>query len=174
MIGSKSTSLAEFAYSLALKYKQGGPGEKLDNIFVIHTALLCNFTLNNPDLIGEEEPKGEGSVGIDDASQCPQKKKRKSLGGRLARGEDYWSKVEAYFEKEIATRGWNLAGHGWKDIVDEIVRLENWPQQISTPSSTARSITPIVANTHAHLVSPVSPVSVPTSLEGLSFERLFN
>lgn len=36
-------SLAKFTYDSALKYKRGGPGERLDEGFTIHNAILVRL-----------------------------------------------------------------------------------------------------------------------------------
>ncbi|KAF8151690.1 hypothetical protein B0H34DRAFT_664710, partial [Crassisporium funariophilum] len=42
VLGPSTMSLADFTYQSACKYKHGGPGDKLDQLFIIHNALLVS------------------------------------------------------------------------------------------------------------------------------------
>jgi hypothetical protein len=57
----------------------------------------------------------ENSSG-NNVQQVGQKRKRtpSRRGGRVANGEDFWSRVDAWFSDEIAKRDKDLTGPLWK------------------------------------------------------------
>lgn len=135
---TKPQSLAQFTYDSALKYKRGGPGEKLDHAFTIHNVILVcicvallpsdvylnclpqrKFAFDNPTLLGIMEPESDTEDALDAGgiANHTAKKRKRMVGGRIAKGEDFWGQVDTYFRKEIAGRGRNLVGSGWKECV---------------------------------------------------------
>ena len=46
--------------------------------------------------------------------------------GRVAKGEDFWSKVDAWFKAEIAARGKDLSSASWKECVS-VGQVIMWP-----------------------------------------------
>lgn len=78
------------------------------------------FALDNPALLGIAEDESDSeSISDEHASSGsrPNKRKRKAkaAGGRIAKGEDFWGKVDRWFKKEVGLRGRNLAGPQWKE-----------------------------------------------------------
>ena len=61
------------------------------------------------------EESGSASTGSTQAG-LGQKRKRTLArnGGRIANGEDFWSRVDAWFSEEIAKRDNDLSGPLWK------------------------------------------------------------
>ncbi|KAG6915322.1 hypothetical protein DXG01_012128 [Tephrocybe rancida] len=181
VMGAKACSLTEFTYASAVKYKRGGPGDKVNVIFTIHTALLRNFTLENPLLLGSEadEESDSGGGSVKTTPSGPAKKKRKSTSGQIAKGKDFWSKVEKYFEKEIDVCSHNLTDQSWKDLVDRIVANDNRkfaPLQDIPPSQTdAGPLTSQATNmpmgSSAHLNVPAVGY---IDFGGVSLGNLFN
>lgn len=75
------------------------------------------FAYENLDLLGvaEDEDQEGSDVGIPSATG--QKRKRTNhggKGGRIANGEDFWSRVDAWFSKEMEKRDNDLTGSLWK------------------------------------------------------------
>ncbi|KAJ7246702.1 hypothetical protein C8J57DRAFT_1523407 [Mycena rebaudengoi] len=115
------TPLETFVFQSATKYKNGGPGEQLSDLFTIHAALLRRFAYDNPMLLGKEEAEDENENENDEDLAVPSKKKRKRAGGRIPKGKDFWSQVDAYFNKEVESRGRNFTEPRWKEYVKQII-----------------------------------------------------
>ncbi|KAJ7633336.1 hypothetical protein DFH06DRAFT_910655, partial [Mycena polygramma] len=120
--GNSPAPLATFTYVTAMKFKRGGPGPALDVGYTVHNALLRRFAMENPAIIGVEEVEVEDDDGTEDySSPGPVSKKRKLQstptphgGGRVPKGKDFWSKVDAFFTKKITEFGGkNLQSAGW-------------------------------------------------------------
>jgi hypothetical protein len=78
--------------------------------------LQRRFILDNPDLVGTPDESDEESPEDTEGTHIKKKRKR-TTGGRIPKGEDFWSKVDAFFTKEIAKRGRHLVGTQWKEYV---------------------------------------------------------
>ncbi|KAK7006458.1 hypothetical protein R3P38DRAFT_3602654 [Favolaschia claudopus] len=112
--------LDKITYTLASKYKLGGVGGELSDLFSIHAALLRRFAFDNPDLLWTDEADGED----DSESSHPPAKKRKTTakqGGRIAAGADFWGKVDIHFKDQVALRGRNFKDARWKPYIDQIL-----------------------------------------------------
>lgn len=119
-----------------MKYKRGGAGENLEIGFTLHNAVLvCSiiqlgpdaqcpdvfsvgmqrrFALDNPELLNYEEDE-DGNIVLCTTTTGPAHKKRKtSANGRVPQGQDFWSKVDAYFTVRIRDHGRSLASQSWK------------------------------------------------------------
>lgn len=79
----------------------------------------CKFAFDNPTLLGIMEPESDTEDALDAGGLANQttKKRKRTVGGCIAKGEDFWGQVDTYFRKEIASRGQNLAGSGWKECM---------------------------------------------------------
>ncbi|KAJ7435964.1 hypothetical protein B0H11DRAFT_1755427 [Mycena galericulata] len=123
LCGETTSTLAVFTYASATKFKRGGPGLNLDVGFTVHNAILRRFALENPMSIGVEEVEEDNDDRSESASPEPPSKKRKISattrgGGRIAKGKDFWSQVDAFFAKKINELGSkNLQSAGWKEYV---------------------------------------------------------
>ncbi|KAJ7832495.1 hypothetical protein B0H13DRAFT_1573118, partial [Mycena leptocephala] len=111
--GDTPSTLAQFTFASATKFKRGGPGLSLDVSFTIHNALLVRFYLCHAD----ESTEDFGS------SPAPAQKKRKITvtghgGGRIPKGKDFWSQADTFFARKINEFGGkNLQSAGWKEYV---------------------------------------------------------
>ncbi|RDB20869.1 hypothetical protein Hypma_012041 [Hypsizygus marmoreus] len=127
-------SLSEFTYASATKYKTGGPGLNLEIGFTIHNALLRRFAVDNTSLLGvEEHEDDEEDIDLDDTnpSSRPTKKRKRSgqthAGGRIAKGQDFWSQVDAFFVRMVSSfNSRNLTGPAWRDYVDQVLRNDDF------------------------------------------------
>ncbi|KIM36128.1 hypothetical protein M413DRAFT_31883 [Hebeloma cylindrosporum] len=124
-------SLSKFTYEMAMKYKRGGAGENLDRGFTLRNALLRKFVLENLKIAQTPEaadPENEDSDST--TSPPPQKRKHvaqntKKSGGRIARGQDFWSLVDAFFTKLVKDWGRVLTAPSWKAYMDEVILEDN-------------------------------------------------
>ncbi|KAK7007192.1 hypothetical protein R3P38DRAFT_3325580 [Favolaschia claudopus] len=129
--GDAPTSLADFTYTTAMKYMRGGPGLDLDVGYSVHNGLLRRFARENPAAIGVEEVEAEEDA-LDEpsSSPAPPSKKRKvspsaSGGGRIPKGKDFWSLVDAFFLRKIVEFGSkNLQSAGWNGYTKETLQLD--------------------------------------------------
>ncbi|KAF7378432.1 hypothetical protein MSAN_00270000 [Mycena sanguinolenta] len=113
--------LDKFVYSLATKFKLGGVDGELSDLYTIHAVLLRRFAFDHPELLWTDEAEG------DEDSESPSKKRKATAkqGGRVAAGQDFWSKVDAYFKKEIEKRGRSFKDARWKPYIDQIIVDDN-------------------------------------------------
>ncbi|KAJ7110367.1 hypothetical protein C8R43DRAFT_1139377 [Mycena crocata] len=110
--GDSPDSLAVFMYATAMKFKRGGAGSNLDVGFTVHNALLRRFARENPVAIGISEVEDEDST-------------EDHGGGRIAKGKDFWSQVDAFFSRKITEYGSkNLQSSGWKAYTAETLALD--------------------------------------------------
>ena len=77
------------------------------------------FALENLDLLGVAEDELEDQEGSDVGNPPVTGQKRKRInrggkGGRIPNGEDFWSRVDAWFSEEMAKRDNDLTGLLWK------------------------------------------------------------
>ncbi|KAJ7483663.1 hypothetical protein FB451DRAFT_1555558 [Mycena latifolia] len=103
-------ALQDFVYASATKYKPGGPGENLPQIYTVHAVLLRRFVFDHPSLKAapvEEEKKPK---------KTPVKR-----GGKVAKGENFWGQIDEWFKREVAVRGLSLTGAQWKTYVDQLI-----------------------------------------------------
>ncbi|KAF8887227.1 hypothetical protein CPB84DRAFT_1849882 [Gymnopilus junonius] len=114
-LGSKAMSLATFTYKSAKKYKCGGPGDKLDYGFIICNAILRKLALDLKALtaIPSPEPQPE-----DDGVEYGEPLSKRKLG-RPTRGEDFWGKVNSWFQKEIQLCGMDFSAPAWKELISD-------------------------------------------------------
>ncbi|KAI0670255.1 hypothetical protein C8Q78DRAFT_1035408 [Trametes maxima] len=142
VMGEKIRSLQEFTFQIAFKYKRGGPGERLDIGYTIHNALLRRFALDNPQSLNYEEDE-DGNIiesSPDNRAGSSRKKRKTTASGRVPQGQDFWSKVDKYFQDHIKEKGRNLTAPAWKSLVDDVIRRDE--QSFPPPGSmagTARS-----------------------------------
>ncbi|KAJ3757832.1 hypothetical protein EV360DRAFT_83653 [Lentinula raphanica] len=119
--GSEIKSLKTFTFDAAVKYKRGGPGEKADPALAIHNAILRRLAFENKALLGIEEAETEDSP---EPEEGPRRKKHKTGGGRIAKANHFWGRVDFFFEKEIVSRGADLNDAGWKSYVEETLQWD--------------------------------------------------
>ncbi|KAJ7331054.1 hypothetical protein DFH08DRAFT_966797 [Mycena albidolilacea] len=119
-------TLADFVYASALKYK-GGTVEELPQIYTVHAVLLRRFVFENPTLKAApaEEEAPDSDIEYDEAEETrPRKKPKKTpakKAGKIAKGENFWGRVDEWFKNEVAERGSSLTGPKWKSYVDQLI-----------------------------------------------------
>ncbi|KIN97130.1 hypothetical protein M404DRAFT_32591 [Pisolithus tinctorius Marx 270] len=109
VIGDGTCTLSDFVFESAQRYKIGGPTSGLTPACTARLAILHHFAYENPELLDREEDVEDDSPPMEDdpgswhhSAQEPQRKKRK-CGGRVPRGEDFWSQVEKWFDALSST-----------------------------------------------------------------------
>jgi hypothetical protein len=83
------------------------------------------FAYENPDLLDRIEDEEDTPVlpSPDDVAEAPPSssveppKKKRKRGGRTAKGEDFWSQVEKWFEARKMQWGDSWGSPGWKALV---------------------------------------------------------
>ncbi|KAJ7677010.1 hypothetical protein DFH06DRAFT_1317608 [Mycena polygramma] len=135
--------LEDFVYTSATKYRLGGVGEDLPQIYTVHAALLRRFVFDHPTLKAAptEEEVPDSDVEYDAAEeQRPKKKVKKTKQpkvGKLAKGEDFWGRVDEWFKEQIALRGTSLTGPKWRSYVDELILDDKRKFRGLTPGAAA-------------------------------------
>ncbi|OSX62970.1 hypothetical protein POSPLADRAFT_1141193 [Postia placenta MAD-698-R-SB12] len=127
-VGIKKTALTDFTYTMAMKYRCGGAGDKLDKVYTVHVTILWWFLLKHPELLCTEVEdttyKEEGVADKSSPRGSPAAKKHKvrtrCAGGRVAQGQCFWSQVNAFFARELSARGTNMANVSWKEYIDKM------------------------------------------------------
>ncbi|KAJ7596203.1 hypothetical protein C8J56DRAFT_1043295 [Mycena floridula] len=102
------------------------------NITTVRNALLRRFAMENNDLLfaSEDEKEKDDSS---DATPPPAKKARKTklpTGGRVPGGQDFWSKVDDWFHRQMFAEdgpqlGKNLLGNKWQKYIEETIKLDD-------------------------------------------------
>ncbi|KAJ7820145.1 hypothetical protein B0H14DRAFT_2600130 [Mycena olivaceomarginata] len=111
-------ALTDFVYASALKYRSGGVGEGVPEIYTVHAVLLVRFHL----------PKKRHQTAILNTTRerTPRlRKKPKKMpakkAGKVAKGENFWGRVDEWFKAEVAERGSSLTGPKWKSYIDQLL-----------------------------------------------------
>ncbi|KAF8886592.1 hypothetical protein CPB84DRAFT_1850060 [Gymnopilus junonius] len=152
ILGSETVSLTKFTTDMIMKYRLGNLSAQVEQSYVILFAILMSEGLS--DLLVAEEPEDDVSlpeVGVspsDDSDVHKSQQARTQAGskrgpkttkttkaGRVPDGEDFWSRVDKWFEEEIEKRGksTNFAGPAWKGYVDETIHQDN--EHFNCPAS---------------------------------------
>ncbi|KAJ7842058.1 hypothetical protein B0H13DRAFT_2286811 [Mycena leptocephala] len=101
------STLAQFTFASATKFKCGGPGLSLDVSFTIHNVLLRPFARENPSVTGVEEVEEDESTEDFGSSLAPAQKKRKiTVTGRIPKG-----KINEFGGKNLQSAGWKEYMH---------------------------------------------------------------
>ncbi|KAI0723527.1 hypothetical protein C8Q76DRAFT_794454 [Earliella scabrosa] len=154
VFGKHPITLSQFTNQTAARFKRGGIGKKgLPTGLTIRNALLRRFALDNPQILNiaetevDEDTPGseadpEGGLCVD-AQAGPAQKKRKTAttaGGRVPRGQDFWSQVDVYLAGYIIQWGNNITAPEWKTFVDDVIFRDhqNFPDRsYSLPATPA-------------------------------------
>ncbi|KAF8896899.1 hypothetical protein CPB84DRAFT_1848072 [Gymnopilus junonius] len=129
ILGSETVSLTKFTTDMIMKYRLGNLSAQVEQSYVILFAILMmSLFYENKDLLVAEEPE-------DDSQQARTQAEASVDAGRVPDGEDFWSRVDKWFEEEIEKRGksTNFAGPAWKGYVDETIHQDN--ERFNCPAS---------------------------------------
>jgi len=139
VMGDDTCTLSDFVYESSSRFKHTGGNSDVGPAFTSRLAILRCFSYENPELLDRvedaEEPLSAPSPSdntLGEASRSswlstpssgePAKKKRKL--GRTAKGEDFWSQVEKWFEARQKQWGDSWGMPGWKAYIVETVHKD--------------------------------------------------
>ncbi|KAJ7830248.1 hypothetical protein B0H14DRAFT_3872708 [Mycena olivaceomarginata] len=120
-------ALTDFVYASALKYRSGGVGEGVPEIYTVHAVLLRRFVFDHPTLKASpaEEEAPDSDIEYDEGEDARLRKKPKKMpakkAGKVAKGENFWGRVDEWFKAEVAERGSSLTGPKWKSYIDQLL-----------------------------------------------------
>ena len=80
-------------------------------------SIQRRFAHENLDLLGVSEDEDQEGFDMATSPATGQKRKRNNRGGkggRIPNGEDFWSRVDAWFSEEMGKRDNDLTGSLWK------------------------------------------------------------
>ncbi|KAK7032701.1 hypothetical protein R3P38DRAFT_3503251 [Favolaschia claudopus] len=118
----KFIPLADFVYEAVTKYRTGGAGGDIPQVYKIHAVLLRRFVFDHPSLkrASAEDEEPESDAEYDEAEQRRPRKKAKT--GKVPKGENFWGRVDQWFKKQVEERGISLTGPKWKSYVDQLIK----------------------------------------------------
>ncbi|KAF4609712.1 hypothetical protein D9613_011991 [Agrocybe pediades] len=128
VVGKKACSLDEFTVACSTKYLADAVMTPAQNQgYTVHNVLLRRFAWENTELFKLPEESTD-NVESGDEEHEPSSHKRKKIGrggGRIAVGEDFWSKVDTWFEKGVELRGADLTSSEWQRFINESLEADN-------------------------------------------------
>ncbi|KIM50799.1 hypothetical protein SCLCIDRAFT_1225090 [Scleroderma citrinum Foug A] len=160
VIGDSTRTLPDFVFESASRFKLGGPTTGLLPAHTARLAILRRFTYENSELLDHEEELDEEPLLHDDdparTSSEPPKKKRKR-GGRTAKGEDFWSQVEKWFDAHRTQWGDSWTCPGWKAYISETMAKD---EQCFQPQVTYNAFMEDVVTDDSYLTGPTGSFQV--------------
>uniref|UniRef100_A0A0W0ETK4 Uncharacterized protein n=1 Tax=Moniliophthora roreri TaxID=221103 RepID=A0A0W0ETK4_MONRR len=81
--------------------------------------MMRRFTVDNPDIVwADEDESGSQEGGLDD-SEAPKKRKKttRSVGGRVAKGKDFWTLFDAFMDSKVKENGRKISDNAWKSYL---------------------------------------------------------
>ncbi|RDB18361.1 hypothetical protein Hypma_000366 [Hypsizygus marmoreus] len=131
--GPKKTNLENATFSLAEKFKRGGPGNNLSNRYQLRVAILRRFAWefyfvleDSPDPNDDDEQVDVDNNGEIEIELRPRKRPRSS--GKVKKGECFWSKLNEHIRDLRAANGPDYSTEPWKLYFTDLVRrdIEQW------------------------------------------------
>ncbi|KAF4621811.1 hypothetical protein D9613_012185 [Agrocybe pediades] len=128
VVGKKACSLDEFTVTCSTKYLADAVMTPAQNQgYTVHNVLLRRFAWENTELF-KLPNESTDNVESGDEEHEPSSHKRKKFGrgsGRIAVGEDFWSKVDTWFEKGVELCGADLTSSEWQRFINESLEADN-------------------------------------------------
>ncbi|KAG2124002.1 hypothetical protein DEU56DRAFT_983680 [Suillus clintonianus] len=132
VIGDNTSTLSDFIYDSSNRFRRAGGNSDLGHATRARLAILRRFAYENPHLLDRAEEEDESPTtpsaednGEDSPIGEPAKKKRKrGQGGRIVKGEDFWSKVEMWFEARQKQWGDSWGTTGWSSYINQTIELD--------------------------------------------------
>ena len=136
IIGDNKCSLAEFTFHTANEYRRGQFDENMGFGYTIHNVLLVSkvinipqailhvlipqrrFGLNNIDLIKKAVTPSAADNNGDESDSTPPPtgtKRQRTQVGRIAKGEDFWGKVDTFFAEMVTKYGRDMTSARWRE-----------------------------------------------------------
>ncbi|KAJ3904022.1 hypothetical protein F5879DRAFT_1033979 [Lentinula edodes] len=134
----KGTDAATFTHSMNKVYiRMAGPSYNT-HLLLLRNIVLRRFIFDNPNTLWAEEdpnqydsamdvnnpsPSASPQLNGESTISPPPPKKLRTVGGRVVKGQDFWSLVDAWFasKKEL---GKKLTDPGWKKLLEEYVQFD--------------------------------------------------
>ncbi|KAJ3912204.1 hypothetical protein F5877DRAFT_85068 [Lentinula edodes] len=134
----KGTDAATFTHNMNKVYiRMAGPSYNA-HLLLLRNIVLRRFIFDNPNTLWAEEdpnqcdsatdignpsPSASPEVNGESTISPPPPKKLRTVGGRVVKGQDFWSLVDAWFvsKKEL---GKKLTDPGWKKLLAEYVQFD--------------------------------------------------
>ncbi|KAG1793396.1 hypothetical protein EV424DRAFT_1452376 [Suillus variegatus] len=118
VIGDDTSTLSDFVYDSSSRFRRAGGNSDLG-----HAARA-----EDEDETSSMAPTVEDSGGISGAdssiSEPTRKKRKRGHAGRTAKGEDFWSKVEMWFEARQKQWGDSWGSPGWSAYIAYTIELD--------------------------------------------------
>ncbi|KAK0462779.1 hypothetical protein IW261DRAFT_1576190 [Armillaria novae-zelandiae] len=121
---SLKKSLVEFTAEMNKKYRRSGSSTNY-HLTTARNSVFRRFVAEHQDLVWAlEDPHLEDENTVCHSVQPP-KKRRKLPSGRSAKGEDFWSQLDKYFNVRIVLyQGDNLLSERWKPFIDQTLAYD--------------------------------------------------
>ncbi|PCH36795.1 hypothetical protein WOLCODRAFT_20747 [Wolfiporia cocos MD-104 SS10] len=152
---------------MAMKYKCGSAGEKLDQMYTLHNAILHRFAfdhshllwaegleamIDDKDVFGMTQPPSPPAKRPWEDSQCS--------SGRVAKEKCFCSNVDLFFMAEMGHRGTNIAGNSWEEYVEECVHMDY--EQFEKLTVIADGLTEAISSRHLSSNVHIDGISIST------------
>ncbi|KAG1795418.1 uncharacterized protein HD556DRAFT_1472944 [Suillus plorans] len=131
VIGDDTSTLSDFIYDCSNRFRRAGGNSDLGHPVRARLAILRRFAYENPHLLdrAEEEDESLSTPSAEDAEDSPigeplKKKRKRGQGGRTTKGEDFWSKVEMWFEARQKQWGDSWGTPGWTAYISHTIELD--------------------------------------------------
>ncbi|KAH6876647.1 hypothetical protein BKA70DRAFT_1276991 [Coprinopsis sp. MPI-PUGE-AT-0042] len=146
LFGSKKSSANAFVLGTARRYhrKVGGPKDELPYFW--QAIILRKIALDNRAVLNRADDDEEAET------PSPPGSKRRRGEGRIPDGEDWWGIVDAWFKREMKTRGTNLTEGQWPELIQAAA-----VEDIGVYGGTA----PTVDDDYFHPAMPSQPAGPP-------------
>ncbi|KAJ3890858.1 hypothetical protein GG344DRAFT_77458 [Lentinula edodes] len=127
----KGTDAATFTYNMNKIYiRMAGPNYN-QRLLLLRNVVLRRFIFDNPNALwAEEDPNQDDSASDNSSSQSsesstspPPKKRRTAIGGKISKGQDFWSLVDSWFASKQHL-GRKLTDPAWKELLEEYVQFD--------------------------------------------------
>ncbi|KAJ3823538.1 hypothetical protein F5880DRAFT_1731415 [Lentinula raphanica] len=140
-ITKKPISATDFTHNMNKTYcRPGGPDFNAQHI-LLRNIILRRFVHERRQMswVSEEE-----EIDVDAGDVCEGPTKKRKRGGRVARGQDFWSLVDAWYREKKEELGKRLTEPRWKGLLEEYTRFDEAGFKSPTvPSSSANTLAPM-------------------------------
>ncbi|KAJ3875812.1 hypothetical protein F5051DRAFT_442067 [Lentinula edodes] len=134
---ANGTNAVDFTHSMNKIYRRAGGPHFNEQILLLRNVLLRRFIVDNPSAVWLEEDgldvvpaeaDSENFSPSPETQEQPAKKRKKTLktaaGGRVPKGQDFWSLVDAWFIPKRKEFGEKLTDPRWRALLDDYVSFD--------------------------------------------------
>ncbi|KAJ3933654.1 MAG: hypothetical protein NXY57DRAFT_1037448 [Lentinula lateritia] len=143
-------SAVNFTHSMNKIYRRAGGPHFNEQVLLLRNIVLRRFIVDNPAAVWLEED-GNDASGVEatetrspspemqaEGQEQPSRKRKKTLksaaGGRVPKGQDFWSLIDAWFIQKRKHLGDKLTDPGWRALLDEYVLFDEGGFRAAAPS----------------------------------------